>query len=91
MKELICEICGKNTLRRFQLEDGKMVCEQCNESLQIKNVLDIEVPDAIKWVGKCAKMGVGKNGLPVLLFIIPDDQRPFFKHKEKYVVVVRKL
>lgn len=85
MKELICEICGKNTLRRFQLEDGRRVCEQCNESLQIKDVLDVSIPEVIKWIGKCAKQG------DKLLFIIPQGQRPFFTHKDKYIIVVRKL
>jgi len=85
MKGFICEICEKNTFRRFQLEDGRKVCENCNEQLQIKNVLDIEVPDVVKWIGKVAKQG------KLMMFIIPQTQRIFLKHKEKYIIVVRKL
>ena len=85
MKELICELCGKKTLRRFQLENGQKVCESCNEQLQIKNILDIEVPDVVKWIGKVAKQG------DLRMFIIPLTQRVFLKHKEKYIIVVRKL
>ena len=85
MKGFVCEICEKNTLRRVELKNGKKVCEHCNEQLQIKNVLDIEVPDVVKWVGKVAKQGDLK------MFIIPQTQRVFLKHKEKYIIVVRKL
>lgn len=85
MKEFICEICGKNCLRRVKLEDGRKVCEQCNGSLQVNNVLDVSIPEVIKWIGKCSKQG------DFLMFIIPQGQRPFFTHKDKYIVVVRKL
>ena len=85
MKEFICEICEINTLRRFQLEDGRKVCEVCNEALQSKTILDINVPEAVKWVGKVAKQGEHT------LFFIPKTQRAFLKHGEKYIVIVRKL
>lgn len=85
MKELICEICERKTLRRFQLKDGRKVCEQCNEALQINNTLNINVPDAVKWIGKVARQGEHT------LFFIPKTQRAFLKHGKKYIVIVREL
>lgn len=85
MKEYICDICEEKVLKRIVLDDGSKACEMCYNRLQVKNVLDLEVPDVIKWIGKCAKQGNN------LLFLIPQGQKPFFKHKKKYIIVVRKL
>lgn len=84
-KEYLCDICEKRVFKRVRLEDGKKVCELCYNKIEVENVLDVGIPKVIKWIGKCAKQG--KN----LLFLIPQGQKPFFKHKEKYIIVVRKL
>lgn len=85
MKQYLCDICGDKVLKRIVLEDDKKVCEMCYRKLEVESVLDVGIPEVIKWIGKCAKQG------DHLLFMIPQGQKPFFKHKDKYIIVVRKL
>ena len=83
-KGKICEECKTEVYKRVFSED-KWICESCFAKLQTAKVLDVAIPEVVKWIGKCAKQG--RN----LLFIIPQGQKPFFKHKEKYIIIVRKL
>ena len=87
--KMICDECGVKCYRAVisVKKDGtrKRICEGCNEKTQLKNMVKLDVPGVIKWVGKCAKQG------DKLLFLIPQGQRHFFKHGEKYIIVVRKL
>ena len=84
-KKLICDLCGKKVYRRYTNPDGAKICESCNESLQNGMTLDIETPEVKIWVGEVSKMG------EKLYFNIPKEQRPYFKHKERYSIVARRL
>ena len=83
-KRKICDECQEETYKRIKYED-KWICESCFAKLQTAQVLGVVIPEVVQWIGKCAKQGDN------LLFLIPQGQKPFFKHKEKYIIVVRKL
>lgn len=83
-KRRICEECQEESYKRIKYED-KWICESCYIKLQTAQASDVAISEVFKWIGKCVKQGDN------LLFLIPQGQKPFFKHKEKYIIVVRKL
>lgn len=85
MKETKCTICGLIKVQLLKLEDGSKICSNCHNDMQNETYMDIARPEVKVWVGEVAKMG------DKLYFNIPKEQKPFFRHKEKYSLVVRKL
>ena len=85
MSLLQCDICERKVVRRVELADGRRVCELCNEKSQNGETLSVDTPDVYIWIGEVSKMK------DKFYFNIPKEQKPFFKHKERYSIVVRKL
>lgn len=83
-RKLVCKICGKKTYRLNKNKQGLKVCESCNVEEQIES-LNIEKPEVFVWIGEVARQGNTR------MFIIPKSQKPFFKQKVKYSIVVREL
>lgn len=83
-RKLVCQLCYKKTYRLAVNSDGLKVCDLCNVEAQLSK-LSIETPEIFVWVGEVAKQGVAR------MFIIPKSQKPFFKLKTKYSIVVREL
>ena len=83
-RKLICQICGKKTYRLSNNKEGIKICDSCNVETQI-NDLNLETPETFVWIGEVARQGKTR------MFIIPKSQKPFFKQKVKYSIVVRKL
>ena len=83
-RKLVCESCGQKVYRLGINDKGLKICAFCSQEIQ-EAKLSIDKPEVFIWVGEVAKMG------EKLYFNIPKEQKPFFIHKERYSLVVRKI
>ena len=68
-KLLKCDICGKGKGQLLKLDDGRKICDGCNEAMENSRILEVDTPEVRVWIGQVAKMG------DKLYFNIPKEQR----------------
>jgi len=81
-----CELCGINTgTLGYRTIDGvqKKCCLICMDTLDNKEMVTLDLPQNIVFIGKVAKMGPQRH------FNIPINQRDFLKDNKKYIIIVK--